>query len=290
MAGATDFTATNVLSYITGQIAMPALPSVWIGLFTTAPTSDSGVTGATEVSGTGYARVQVAGSLAAASATGTTITFSSLPAWVTQGMSVRDITTPANVPAATTISSIAGNVVTCNNTVSSVGTNTIDFSAFTPPTNSSGSEPAVTAAFAQNNAIITFAQAGAGGWSTVVAFGLFDAVTGGNLLAWDWLGNFKWFPFTITAAAPGVITMTTADAYANATTVVMTGKLGGTFPTVAANFAGVQTTAGLSGATFNVGVTATAAGEGMIRQILQQSIPVNVTASFAQNTLVISNA
>jgi hypothetical protein len=289
MAGATDFTATNVLNYITGQLAMPALPSVWVGLFTTAPTSDSGVTGATEVSGGSYARVQVAGSTAAASASGSTITFGALPSYVTVGMAVRDITTPGNVPANTTISSIAGNVITCNNSVASVGTNTIDFSSFVPPTNSSGTEPAVTAAFAQNNAVITFPQATAG-WTTVVAFGLFDAVSGGNLLAWDWLGNFKWFPFSITAANPGVISMDSVSAYANGTTVVMTGKLGGLFPTVATNFAGVLTTAGLSGGTFNVGVQATAAGEGMIRQILQQSIPINVTASFAQNTLIISNA
>jgi hypothetical protein len=38
----------------------PALPAVWMALFTTAPTSDAG-TGGTEVSGTSYARVQVAG-------------------------------------------------------------------------------------------------------------------------------------------------------------------------------------------------------------------------------------
>jgi hypothetical protein len=115
---------------------MPALPAVWLALFTTAPTSDAG-TGATEVStsGTAYARIQVAGNVTAASATGSTITFSALPAWVTVGMSVRDVTTPGNVPSATTVTIVGtpANGVTCNNSVSGVGTDVIRFSAFTPP-------------------------------------------------------------------------------------------------------------------------------------------------------------
>lgn len=290
MAGATDYTATNSLSYITGQLIVPALPSVWVGLFTTAPTSDSGVTGATEVSGGSYARIQVAGPLTASSASTTVITFASVPAWVVAGMSVRDITTPANIPANTTVVSTTGTTVTCNNTVSSVGTNVVQFSAFGPPTNSAGAEPGTTAAFAQNNAVITFTQATAS-WGTAVAFGLFDAVTAGNCLTWDWLGNYKWIPFTCTLASPGVFTTDATNAYANSTSVVVTAKFGtGVFPTTAGSFAGILTTAGLSGATFNVGVNTTAAGEGLIRQVLQQPIAINVTASFAQNTLVISNA
>jgi hypothetical protein len=41
-----------------------------------------------------------------------------------------------------------------------------------------------------NNAAINFPTASAS-WGTVVAFGLFDASTGGNLLAWDNLATSK---------------------------------------------------------------------------------------------------
>ena len=294
MPGATDYTAVNVLNYLTGQLIVPALPSVWLGLLTTAPTSDSGVTGAVEVSGGAYARVQVAGQVATTSATSssTVLNMTGVLAgqpWITPQMSVRDVTTPGNISAATTVASIATNSVTMSASQTTVGSgDQIRFSSFGPPTNSSGAEPNTTAAFAQNNAIITFPQASAS-WGTVVAFGLFDAATSGNLLAWDWLGNYKWIPFTVTLANPGVFTVDTANAYANGTSVVITGKYGtGTFPT--GSLTGLLTTAGLSGATFNVGVNVTGAGEGMVRQVLQQPIAINVTASFAQNTLVISDA
>ena len=46
---------------------MAALASRYLGLFTAAPSADAG-TGGTEVSGTGCARVQVAGALTAAAA------------------------------------------------------------------------------------------------------------------------------------------------------------------------------------------------------------------------------
>ena len=61
MAGLTDFASAEYLNFVTGQLVTPALPGIWMGLFTTAPTSDSGVTGAVEVSGGSYARVQIAG-------------------------------------------------------------------------------------------------------------------------------------------------------------------------------------------------------------------------------------
>ena len=60
MAGFSDYTAQNVLAYITGKTAIPALPMASVGLFTVAPTSDAG-TGGTEVSGGSYARVATAG-------------------------------------------------------------------------------------------------------------------------------------------------------------------------------------------------------------------------------------
>lgn len=61
MPGFTDYSSVNVLAYMTGKTAMPTLPVANIGLFTTAPTSDSGVTGMTEVSGGSYARQPTTG-------------------------------------------------------------------------------------------------------------------------------------------------------------------------------------------------------------------------------------
>lgn len=49
MPGLSDYSAENVLNYITGRASLPSLPSVYVGLFTAAP-SDAG-SGGTEVSG-----------------------------------------------------------------------------------------------------------------------------------------------------------------------------------------------------------------------------------------------
>ncbi len=128
MAGLTDYATLASMNYWTGGLVMPALPAgEWLGLMTTAPTSDTGslaTNGATEVTGGSYARVQVAGSVTAVSATGSTITFSSVPSWVMVGMQVLDITTTAHVPANTTVTIIGTptNGITCNNSVASVGT------------------------------------------------------------------------------------------------------------------------------------------------------------------------
>lgn len=62
MPGLTDYGATNYLAYIVGKTAVPTLPVASIALFTTAPTSDSGVTGMVEVQGSlGYARQPTTG-------------------------------------------------------------------------------------------------------------------------------------------------------------------------------------------------------------------------------------
>jgi hypothetical protein len=290
MAGLTDYTAQALLNWETGQLAMPALPSDWIGLFTTAPTSDLGVTGATEVSGGSYARIQASGSVTAVSATGSTITFSSLPSWVTVGMSVRDITTPGNVPSSTTVTIIGtpANGVTCNNSVSGVGTDVIRFSAFTPASASSGSEPATVPAQAITNSIITFAQATAS-WGTVTAVGLFDAVTSGNLITWDYMGNNKWLPFSCTLASPGVLT-SPAHGYANGNSVVVSSKPGGTLPTTGGSWAGLLTVANVATDTFTAGVNTTSTGDGLVRLVASQVIATNVTMSIPAGSLILTAA
>jgi hypothetical protein len=284
MPGFTDLTAKAILNYTTGQVTVSALPSVWIGLFTVAPTSDAATSnGSTEVSGGSYARVQVAGQLAASSAATTVITFGAVPSWVTVGMSVNDVTTPANVPASTTVVSLTATTVTCNNTVSGVGTDTIRFSAFTPAT---GSAPSSVT----NNSIITFPAATAS-WGTVTSFGLFDAVTTGNLLDWDYNGNFSWLPCTVSSASPGVITAH-AHGYSNGDSFQFTNEYGGTVPTFSAgNYTGLQTVAGVATDTFNVtGVNTSATGNGMVRKVTQQVVSSGVTVSFAAAALTFTSA
>ena len=213
MAGMTDYSATNWLAYITGKTAMPATPTAFIGLFTTAPTSDSGVTGAVEVSGGSNARQQVSGAN-----------------WNT-------------------------------------------------PSNSSGSEPSVTPASTSNSGTITFPVATAN-WGTVVAFGIFDAVTAGNLLAWDYIGAFSWLPFSCSSASPGVLT-SPAHGYSTNDPVVVTAKYGGTLPATSGSWAGVLTVTTITADTFSVAVNTTSTGDGLVRKIVQQSVPTGVQASFA---------
>lgn len=287
MSGLSDYTAKNLLNYITGQTAEPALPAVWLGLMTAVDT-DAG-TGGTEVSGGAYARVQVAGTAATnatTAAANATLHFASTPSWVVAGMSVADITAPSVIPAATTVSSVTATtvVMSANATGAGVGSgDTIVFSAFTPAT---GSAPSTVT----NNSIITFPQATAS-WGTVVAFELRDAVTSGNLLAWDYMGNFSWLPATVSSASPGVITAH-AHGYSNGDSFVFSTEYGGTAPTFSAgNYTGLQTVAGSATDAFNVtGVNTSATGNGMVRKVTQQSIPINVTASFAASTLTITSA
>jgi hypothetical protein len=297
MAGLADYLAQSALNFATGQAAMPALGNRFLALFTAAPTSDAG-TGGTEVSGTGYARVQVAGAVttnATTSSGNATLHFAATPAWIVAGMTVTDLTAPTVIPAATTVLSTTGTtvVMSANATGAGVGgTDSIQFSAFPTATASSGTEPSVTpATVANSNAVISFAQAGAGGWGTVTSWAIYDAVTSGNMLVWDYIGNNKWIPFSCTSASPGVLTCdATGDAPANGTPCVVTAKFGGTLPTTGGSWAGVLTSAGLSGATFNLGVNTTSIGGGQFRQLTQQSIPANVTASFATSTLTLQAA
>lgn len=147
-----------------------------------------------------------------------------------------------------------------------------------------------------NAAAISFPTATAN-WGTVVAAALYDAATAGNLLAWDWLGNFAWQPCTISAANPAAVTIGQAG-YANATTVVLdtANRFGGVSPTYSQGSPSsntVLTTAGLSGDTFTLSnsgtaVNASAAGSSMIREVTEQSVPSGVQASFAAGTLILS--
>jgi hypothetical protein len=292
MPGFSDYLAQAGLNFVTMQQPFPATAARWLALFTAAP-NDAG-TGGTEVSGGAYARVQVAGSVTAGAsfaASATTITLSAtVPSWVTVGMNVYDTTKAANIATVAAGSSGTTLNITAAATSSSGAADSLLLSAWPASTASSGAEPSTTAANVTNGSVITFAQATAS-WGTVIAFGLYDASSAGNLLMFDFLGNFKWVPFSCSSASPGVLSVDLAsDAPANGTPCVVTSKFGGTLPTTAGSWAGVLTSAGLSSNTFNLGVNTTAIGGGNFRQIVQQSIPTNVTASFAASTLTLSLA
>lgn len=293
MSGLGDYSAKNLLNYLTGQVAEPALPAVWLALMTAVDT-DAG-TGGTEVSGGAYARVQVAGSAvtnATTAAGNAVLHFAATPAWLQAltgggaGAVVSDTTGGGLIPAGTTVLSSTGTSVTmsANATGAGVGNgDTIVFSAFSAATGSAPSQ--VT-----NGAGINFAQASAS-WGTVIGFELRDAVSSGNLLLADYIGNFSWLPATVSAASPGVITAK-AHGYANGDSFVFTNEYGGTAPSFSAgNYTGLQTVAGVTTDTFNVtGVNTSATGNGLVRKVTQQPIAINVTASFAASTLTATAA
>ncbi len=299
MSGLSDYTARNLLNYVTGQVAEPSLPAVWVALFTTPP-ADAG-TGATEVSRGSYARVQVAGSAATNGTTASgnaTLHFASTPAWIVAGMSVTDLTSGSVIPAATTVLSTTGTtvVMSANATGSGVGSgDTIVFSAFTPASQSDPSPATIS-----NNAIVTFATPTAS-WGTVVAFSLYDASTGGNLLAWDYLGNYPWVPATVSSASPGVITAPGITGVSNGANVVWSNEYGGTVPSFSqSNF---TNSTGLVAANYSAGppvsfsvtnggtaVNTSSTGNGMVRTITPQVISTNVVASFAASALTITAA
>jgi hypothetical protein len=282
MTGLSTYTAQNLLNYITGQSAEPALPAVWLALFT-ASGSDDG-TGFTEVTGGSYARLQVGGSAAtnAATASGNaTLHFASTPAWITTGMTAYNASAPSTITPGTTVLSVTATTVVLSANATGAGVtsgDTINFSAFARATGTGPSQ--IT-----NSSAITFPAATAS-WGTVVSFGLYDASTSGNLMLWDWLGNFNWLPCTITNASPGVFTAK-ANGYANGDPVIYSIEYGGTAPSGLTPGNTIQTVGGVSGAdNFNVGVNTTSTGNGNVRKITQQSIPTGVTASFAAGALV----
>lgn len=296
MTGMSNYSADNFLNYICGQTPEAALPSVWMALMTAVDT-DAG-TGGTEVSGGAYARVQVAGSVAATAAFTTAspnITMTANPGWVVPGMNVYDTTvTPAPGVQIGTVSTYVGTalVLTANAAHASQGTtDNLVFSAFSAAT---GSAPSTIT----NGSAITFPQATLS-WGTVIAFELRDAVTAGNLLLWDFLGNFPWLPVYVTSASPGLIT-THAHGYANGDPVIFTTEYMGTAPTFSqSNFTPASGSALIVANsltdTFSVtnggtAVNTSATGGGAVRKIVQQSIPSGVTASFAAAALVASGA
>jgi len=288
MTGLSDFYAKNLLNVATGQTAFPALPSVFLALFTAVGTDAN--TGFTEVStsGTAYARIQVAGvataagTISTASATITMPNVSGFP-WVVAGMSVYDTTNNKTIG---TVLTWVGTTLTLTSNAANNGSGGTDVLSFSIWPQASGSAPSSLT----NGAAISFAQATAN-FGTVVAWGVYDAVTSGNLLWWDYMGAFSWLPATVSSASPGVIT-SHAHGYSNGDSFVFSTEYGGVAPTFSAgNYNGLLTVAGVTTDTFNVtGVNTSATGGGLVRKVIQQSIPNGVTATFAASTFALSMA
>lgn len=310
MTGLSNYSAANALQWVTGVIAQPPLPNVFLALMVQVDT-DAGTGGSEVVSGTGtgYFRTQVAGT-AVTGVCGTgngTLTITgggNVPAWIQNGMSISGGTGTSGTGPQTFAASTA---------VTGTTSTTISF-APTPNGSAGGSLTVFLSAFSYaggtapnpqsigNDSVITF-PAALQNWGTVIAFELRDGSVGGNLLLWDYLGNFSWLPATVATAsgtAPSVITVGSAG-YAVGTPVIWSNEYGGA---LASGTNGNFTTSG-SGAlivtnpqtanTFAVnngtaGVQYNGNGNGLIRQITEQSIPSGVTASFAAQALTATAA
>lgn len=297
MTGLANYSANNLLDWLSGSVAEPSLPSVYCALFTAVGT-DAG-TGFTEVSGGSYARVQVAGNVSTNNTTANgnnTLHFSSVPSWIVAGMYIYDATAPTVIPSGTYVSSTTSTTVVMSGNASGSGVgngDSIVFSAFAAPT---GTAPSSIT----NNAVITFPQATAN-WGTVIAWALYDASSSGDLLLWDFLGAYNWLPgyMTSVGSGNGGVFSTHAHGYSNGDPIVATVEYGGTFPTVTqesltsyvVNYAANVTTD-----TFTLSTSSSSPGSGNavwtsttgafnVRKIVQQSIPQNVTASFAASAL-----
>ncbi len=141
---------------------------------------------------------------------------------------------------------------------------------------------------ATNASVATFPAATAN-WGTVIAFGIYDASSAGNLLAWYYLGNFAWLPFSGTLASPCVWTAP-AHGYANADLVGVTAEFGGVLPATAGSWAGLLTVASAATDTFTAGVNSTGTGSGQVRKVASQAVNSGVTASFAAGAITLVSA
>ena len=287
MTGFSDYTAKAFLNWSTGATAMPSLPSVYLALLTAVDT-DAG-TGGTEVTGGSYARTQVAGTVTTNGTTANgnpTLHFASVPSWVVAGMTIYDVTAPTAISAATTVLSTTSTSVTMSANAAGAGVGGTDVIAFSAFSAASGSAPSTIT----NSAAIAFPTATAS-WGTIIAFELRDASSSGNLLFWDYLGNYSWLPATVSLASPGIITAK-GHGYTAADPVVWSNEYGGTIPTFSQSTFANAVLAVVSPSTdlFSVtnastAVNTSSTGSGMVRKILQQSIPSGITPSFPAASL-----
>jgi hypothetical protein len=144
-----------------------------------------------------------------------------------------------------------------------------------------------------NAAAINFPLPGAA-WTAVIAFGIYDASTSGNLLVWDYLGNFDWLPATVSLASPGVLTVP-AHGFTAGDLVIWTNEYGGASPTFSqSNFTGPLTVTSPAANTFtavNAGtaVNTSSVGNGMVRKLASQTLASGVPVAFPVGSLTIAS-
>ena len=124
---------------------------------------------------------------------------------------------------------------------------------------------------------------------TLLAWGLFDAVTSGNQLFTDYLGNNAWIPFICTLASPGVLSAP-AHGFANGDKVVVSAEIAGTLPTTGGSWSGPLTVANVTADTFTLGVNTTGTGGGLARKIAQQPVVANLQPLLAPGAFVLGAA
>lgn len=122
----------------------------------------------------------------------------------------------------------------------------------------------------------------------IIAWGLYDAVTTGNLLYWDFLGADPWFPCSITLASPGIVTaigMTAGSSptLANGDSVVFTAEYGGALPAILTQYT-AYTVAGLTSDTFNVSQNTASATCCMVRKISSVTVGIGFSGVFTGGT------
>jgi len=215
MSGFGGAYARAIINQMTGKAAIgPAPTALFVGLLITPP-NDAGA-GAVEVTGSGYARMEI---------------------------------DPADWAAASG-DAPAG----AANTVQKVfGTSTGDWTA--------------------------------GGTTPITAIGLYAAATGGSPIKWDWAGGFAWQPFYCSAASPGVFSVA-AHGFSNGDKVIPSAEFTGTLPAQAGSWSGLQTVAGVTTDTFNLGVNTTVSGGGLIKKVVPQLVSNNQRAVFDIGTLL----
>jgi len=131
---------------------------------------------------------------------------------------------------------------------------------------------------------------GAGGViETHIAWGIFDALTVGNLLMWDYLGTDDWRPFTCTLASPGVLTVP-AHGYSNGNSVVVSSEFGGSLPTTGGSWTGLLTVASAATDTFTAGVNTTSTGSGMVKKVTSQQIVTGTIPTFNIGSIILKAA
>ena len=142
-----------------------------------------------------------------------------------------------------------------------------------------------------NAATLTFPTTSAP-WGTIIAFGLFDDPSAGDLLAWDYVGNFAWRPATISLASPGVLTIP-AHGYSVADQVIFSTEYGGAAPSFSqSNLTGILVVAHAATDTFDVTnggtqVNTSSTGSGLVRKVATQTIGSGVLPSFGAGSFVI---